>query len=260
MPTHKQIPGKSLFPDIEWSKPENSNNLGKLLIVGGSLHSIMAPSTAFSVATDFGVNNIRVIVPAAAKQNIPTVLPFIEFAPSNPSGSFSKDETNDIKAFAAQSDCAFLCGNFGKNSETALMIEQILTVDGLIVITGDGVDYFTEQPRQLLERPNTIIVASFAQLQKIVKNSPYLEALLFSDGPKQILQKINNFMKEYNSIVITEKDGNIILAEKENIITTNFDSLSANWQLAAACLVSCWSMANKNNLFAASATAIANLA
>ncbi len=249
MEIFKQKLGSALFPDIEWSKPENSNLLGKLLIVGGSANNIADPSSAYQQAIDFGISNARVIVPISAKRNMPMVLPFIEFAPSNPSGSFSKNATAIVIDFANQSDCCLLCGNFGKNSETAIMIENLLEDNhGLITITGDGVDYFVDKPDKIINRPNTIIVASFSQLQKIVKNSPITKALLYSDNMAQNLDALKEFAPKINSFIITEKDGVLILICNQGIVTSKIINKKDNWQLNVACLASFWSMINKNKL------------
>lgn len=256
----KQNPGKTLYPDIEWSKPENSNLLGKLLIIGGSGHSIAAPSTAYQIASNFGASNVKVIVPEAAKKNIPITLPFLEFAESNHSGSFSKRSTVYIKSFVASSDCTFFCGNFGKNSETAILIEDIIAgAKGLISVSGDAVDYFMLSPNKILSRDNSIVVASFAQLQKMAKNSPFNEAFLFSDGINATAQKLEKFLKDTKCIIITEKDGTLFLASNQNVLVTKFNKLPEDWQISTASLASCWAMFNSNNMFEACATAIANV-
>ena len=253
----KQQQGKALYPDIEWSKPENSKNFGKLLIVGGSANNIADPSSAYQKAIDFGISNIRVIVPISAKRNLPVALPFIDFAPSNPSGSFSKEATSIVRDFASQSDCLLLCGGFGKNSETAIVIENLLEENqGLSTITGDGVDYFIETPNKIINRPNTIIIASFSQLQKIVKNSPHSRALLFSNNLSQTLNALSEFAPKINSYIITEKDGVLILTSKRGIITTKILGSKINWQLNVSCQASFWSMINKNKIFESCATAI----
>jgi NAD(P)H-hydrate repair Nnr-like enzyme with NAD(P)H-hydrate dehydratase domain len=256
----KQQPGKTLYPNIEWSKPENSNLMGNLLIVGGSAHSISAPSSAYQFAKEFGLSNIKVIVPEAAKKIIPVTLPFLEFAPANPSGSFNKEATNIIKAYANTSDCSLYCGNFGKNSETAILIEDVIQhTNRIAALCGDAIDFFIYEPNKILERPKTIVVASFAQLQKMAKNTPFTEAFLFSDSPQQIVQKLKNFMEDYNCILITEAQGIVILADNRNIITTNFNKTPSNWQIRSACLAGYWSMFNADNVFEACATAIAGL-
>ena len=35
---HKQTSSKPLFPELIWSRPENRQLAGKLLIIGGNLH------------------------------------------------------------------------------------------------------------------------------------------------------------------------------------------------------------------------------
>lgn len=61
---HKQA-AEPLFPDLLWSRPENRQARGKLLIVGGNLHGFSAPAEAYREADKAGVGNTRVLLPNA---------------------------------------------------------------------------------------------------------------------------------------------------------------------------------------------------
>ena len=67
----KQSPDTPLFPDIEWSKPENRTQAGKLGIVGGNKLGFAGVAEAYSVASSSGVGQIRVLLPDVLKKNNP---------------------------------------------------------------------------------------------------------------------------------------------------------------------------------------------
>ena len=57
----KQAPGTPLFPDIEWSKPEQRNFAGRLGIVGGNTLGFAGVAEAYSIARDAGLGQARVL-------------------------------------------------------------------------------------------------------------------------------------------------------------------------------------------------------
>lgn len=256
--SHQQ-PGSSLFPEIEWSRPENKALAGNLLIIGGNLHAISAPVEAFKYTQQEGAGSIRVFLPEATKKILPVSLPNIEFASSNPSGSFSKKATNILAGFVAASDAVLFCGDLGKNSETAIVLEELAKQPKLMVFTKDSLGYFLHSPSVLLSRSSTIIVASLAELQKIAKNSHFDQPFLFEDGQVQLTNKLASFSSKHEVILITERNGVIFLTYKGRVLETNFKKSFTKWRLELASKVAVWAMQNQNNQFEACATAIAKL-
>src|SRR5262245_34884782 len=117
----KQQPGKLLFPELEWSRPENKAQAGKLLIVGGNQHGFAAPAEAYAVATKTGIGTARVLLPDALQKTVGRILDNGEFAPSTPSGSFSQKALGELLSYSSWADAALLAGDFGRNSETAIL-------------------------------------------------------------------------------------------------------------------------------------------
>ena len=50
---------KPIFDELLWSKPENKRFAGKLLIIGGNAHGMLAPANAFSLASKTGVRTFQ---------------------------------------------------------------------------------------------------------------------------------------------------------------------------------------------------------
>ena len=164
----KQTGATPLFPDIEWSKPENKGMAGKLGIIGGNKLGFAGVAEAYSVALGVGVGTIRVLLPDALKKTIPAAITDAVFAPTNPSGSLNKDALAEMNAMSSWADEVLLIGDAGRSSETAILYEQFIEkYQGQLVLTRDAIDLVKNSAELLVERPKTVLVASFAQLQKI---------------------------------------------------------------------------------------------
>ncbi len=50
----QQAIGKPLFPDIEWNKPEQRSQAGKLGIIGGNKLGFVAVGDAYRIAAESG--------------------------------------------------------------------------------------------------------------------------------------------------------------------------------------------------------------
>ena len=61
---------KLLFPEIEWSKPEQRTHAGKLLIIGGGAGSFHGLVNAHKTALQNGVGEVRVLLPDSLKKDI----------------------------------------------------------------------------------------------------------------------------------------------------------------------------------------------
>ncbi len=65
---YKQVLGSQLFPDLQWSQPENRQHVGKLLMIGGNLHGFSAAASAYSEAVNAGIGTARVLLPDALRK------------------------------------------------------------------------------------------------------------------------------------------------------------------------------------------------
>src|SRR5579884_1584050 len=143
----KQGPDKPLFPDLIWSRPENKAFAGKLLVIGGNAHGFAAAADAYSEAVKTGAGSVRVLLPDVLMKTVSKLFPAGEYVTSTPSGSFARQALSEILAASEWADASLLAGNFGHNSETAVLLEQYIEkCKGALIITHDGLDYFVRQP------------------------------------------------------------------------------------------------------------------
>ena len=75
---HKQTLTAPLYPDIEWSKPEQKTNAGKLAIIGGNKLGFAGVADAYQTALGCGVGDVRVLLPDVLRKTIPaTMMPMV---------------------------------------------------------------------------------------------------------------------------------------------------------------------------------------
>lgn len=65
----QQTKDTPLFPDIEWSKPEQKSLAGKLLIIGGNKLGFAAVAAAYATAQTTGIGECKVALPDVLKKN-----------------------------------------------------------------------------------------------------------------------------------------------------------------------------------------------
>ena len=106
----KQQAVTPLFPDILWSRPETKQGAGKLLIVGGNSFGFAAPGLAFAEATAAGIGVTRVLLPETLRKIVGNLPIEAEFAPTNPSGSFSSRSLEPLLTNAAWADGVLVAG------------------------------------------------------------------------------------------------------------------------------------------------------
>lgn len=256
---HKQG-AKPLFEDLLWSKPENKNQAGKLLIIGGNAHSFVAPANAYNESLRAGIGSAKVLLPDALKKTIGPVLEKADFTPSTKSGSFAKTALAEWIDHAAWADGVLLAGDFGHNSETAVMLEQFVAkYSENIVITHDGLEYFLTMPLKLLERENTTITASLAQLQKICTNAKLQQAVTYDMTIIQMTELLHVLTTMYPVRIILKHNNVFFVAVDGEVSTTKTDDEVNIWRVQAAAHASVWLLQNPSAAFRALTTSVFEL-
>lgn len=253
----KQPADKSLFPDLLWSRPENRALAGKLLIIGGNSFGFAAPAEAYSEAVKAGVGIAHVLLPDATKRLVGQVLETGDYAPSTPSGSFSQNALGELLPHAAWADGVLLAGDFGRNSETAVLLEKFISSHhGQLTITKDAADYFTPAPQALLARPETTLVVSLAQLQKLAMNVKFPHVFTFSMDLIRLVEALHELTLTYPVNIIVKHLANVIVASGGQVSTTKLESEKEIWRVATAGHAAVWWLQNPNKPFEALTTAV----
>lgn len=256
---HKQTADNPLFADLLWSRPENRAAAGKLLIIGGNLHGFAAPAEAYAESLEAGIGVAKVLLPDATKKLIGPVMENGEFAPSTPSGSFSQKALAEFMDHAGWADGVLLAGELGRNSETAILLEQFVSkYDGLLTATRDAIDYFKATALQVLDRPQTTLVLSLAQLQKLCIAARFSQAITLGMDLLKLVQALHELSAIYPANILTKHHDQIIIASKGKISTTKLKEDMPIWRVTTAARATTWWLQNSLKPFESLTTAIYN--
>lgn len=241
----KQAADKPLYEDILWSRPEHKSGAGKLLIVGGNLTGFAAVGEAYSVAIKSGAGSVRALLPDSLRKTVGAILDNCDFAASTPSGSFAISALDEILLQANWADMVLLAGDFGRNSETAILLEKLLEkYNGPLTVTKDTVDYFNNSPKSLLDREQTAVVLSLAQLQKFAVAAKNETPFLLSMGLMLLVQALHDFTKRHTSTIVTKELESIVVAADGRVSSTKLVEDKEIWRVATATSASVFWMQN----------------
>lgn len=252
----KQALDKPLFPDLIWSRPENKRQAGKLLIIGGNLHGFAAPSDAFGAAVKAGIGTARVILPEVLKKALGTSFEEADFVPSTPSGSFAKLALDLQLEHAEWADGVLLAGDFGRNSETAILLESFAKkYKGQLNFAGDSVDYFVQPNSTLLSRSNNVITCDLSKLQKLAKNNRPGTPILHSMDLYELVTVLADWSNSSPTSFVAKHDNQFIVASSGKVSTTA-SKTDHNWQIELAAYVSVWLLQQPQRPFEALTSAV----
>lgn len=254
---HKQTATEPLYPDLLWSRPENKRQAGKLLVVGGNLHGFAAPAMAYNEAVKAGIGTARVLLPDSLQRTVGRVLEAGEYAPSTPSGSFARLGLADLLEMAAWSDGVLLAGDFGRNSETAILLEQFVNkYSGQLTLTKDAVDYFAKTPDGLLERSETSLAPSFSQLQQLATSAHFTTPFTFDMDFLRLIDALHVFTNQHPTVIITKHLQNIFVAYNGQVSTTKLEEDIEIWRVQTAAHAAVWWLQNPSKTFEALSTSL----
>ncbi|HSX17059.1 MAG TPA: hypothetical protein VLH86_03095 [Patescibacteria group bacterium] len=253
----QQYKAKPLFPHMEWSRPENRMQAGKLLVVGGNAHGFAAPAEAFAAAGKAGVGTARVLLPDAIRKIVGQVLEHGEFAPSTPSGSFSQKALNDLLSYAAWADGVLFAGDLGRNSETAVLIEKFLGKSpAAVTLAKDSVDYVVSVPESVLQRESTALVLSLSQLQRLGIAAKFPHALTFSMDLLHLAEWLHDFTTAFRPFIVVKHHDIILAAVNGQVSSTKLSTDIPIWRVTTAAHVAVWWLQNPSKPFEALTTAV----
>lgn len=254
----QQTDSNHLYPDIEWSKPERRDQSGKLLIIGGNKLGFAAVADAYQTALATGAGEAKVLLPDCLKKSVPSTLLDVLFAACTPSGSLSKDALADLRASSDWADGVLLIGDAGRNAETALLYEEFINnYKGMLTITRDAIDLVKNDPKLLVERDNTLIIASFAQLQKLFSGVYYPKILTFNMQLMQLVDALYKFTITYPATIMTLHKDVLIVAHNGQVITQQWQEPMAIWRGSVATNAACYWLWNPGQILQSTAASIA---
>ena len=247
-----------LFPDMLWSRPENKRQAGKLLVIGGNKHGFAVPAAAYSAAQAAGIGSCRAMLPESLRKTVGSLFE-ADFAPANPSGSFSKAALANFLEHAAWADGVLLAGNFGRNSETAIVLDLFIEkYSGLLVVADDALDYFINKGSPVLSRDKTTLVINLGKLQKFTKNNSEM-IIRHQDNLAETAAKLAELSQVSGLNYVARHADKLIVAASGQVSTTAWKE-DSRWQTELPAYISVWQIQNPQKPFEAITTAVSDFA
>lgn len=248
---------KPLFPELEWSRPETRGQAGKLLIIGGTGYEFQAPANAYGDALDAGVGTAKVLLPDSMQKVVRDIFPEAAFGPSTPSGSFAGNSLAQFCDLARWADAVLFPGNFGRNSETTVLLESFLDkYDGQVTLTKDAADLVCQQPLSVLQRPDTLLVLAMGQLRQLGSQAHFPRAFTSEMGLVPLVEALHKFTNRFALNVVTRFENQYVVAVNGQVSTTPVSDEKPVWWLQAASAASVWWLQTPQKPFEALTTAV----
>lgn len=255
----KQTGSKPLFPDIEWSRPQQKSLSGRLAIIGGNKLGFAAVAESYSQALGDGVGEVRVLLPDALKRTIPKSIGDAVFAPTTTSGGLSKDASTEMTALGQWATGVLLIGDAGRNSETSILYERFVAdYTGQLTITRDAFELIRQDAATVVNRPDTLLVLSFAQVQKLLQLVYYPKILTFNMQLLQLVEAMHKFTVTYPVSIATFHKDNFIIARDGQVVTQDWTNPMSIWRGATATRMSAYWLWNPKQPLEAFAASIAS--
>jgi len=228
---HKQTTDKPLYPDIEWSKPEQRSIRGRLGIIGGNRLGFIGVAESYATALQTGAGEVRVLLPDILRKSIPPTMTEVVFGSTNPSGGLATDAITEMKALGGWATGILMIGDAGRNSETAVLYENFIReCHGPLTITRDAVDLLKNASTMVIERPDTLLIVSFAQLQKIFQSVYYPIVLTFSMQLTNLVEALHKFTVTYPITVSVLHQDTMLVANGGEVTSTPFTEPMQIWR------------------------------
>lgn len=253
----QQEPGKALFPDIEWNKPERREQRGRLGIIGGNKLGFAGVAEAYSIGLSTGAGEVKVLLPDILKKSIPSAITETVFSVSTSSGGLSKDAEPDLTVLGEWASGILFVGDAGRNSETAILYEKFLKdYTKPVTITRDAFDLIKNNPELIANRENTMLVLSFAQVQKLFQSLYYPKVLTFSMHLMQFVEALHAFTTTYPVTIVTLHRENVLVAHGGDVVTMKWDNPMMIWRGTTATKAATYWMWSPSQPLEAAATSL----
>jgi hypothetical protein len=233
MASWKQQKEKPLFPDLLWSRPENKRTAGKLLIIGGQSGQFKNTAEAYEASLKAGAGYIKVLLPDSL-QKLTQHLPDIEYAPSNPSGSFAKQSLGIFNEMSEWADHVLLAGDFGTNNETVTILDgYLLRCPQAATINNEALSSITLPMGQLKKRPITLILDE-SHLPKLPLKFDIPKAITSSTNVMEFSDILAQISKDSKANYVVSRQNKVWVSTSGEVTSTDYKN-SAGSKLSAYC-------------------------
>jgi NAD(P)H-hydrate repair Nnr-like enzyme with NAD(P)H-hydrate dehydratase domain len=250
----KQTGGKPLFEDLLWSRPQNKRQAGKLLIVGGQAQEFSNVAAAYESSLKAGAGTIKPLLPDSLNK-LAGMIPGVEFAPANKSGSFARSALAELLDHATWADAVLLAGDFGKNSETTLMLDSFFAKHpGLLTVSGQSLPAIDIAAKDLFGRKDILLVFSLAELQKLGTELKLEKAVTSTMSNDELASLLHRLTEQYPASIVVSAEEFTWTASNGQVASTKVESAKSLNELAA--YAATWALQHPNKTFEAITVAV----
>lgn len=242
-----------LFPNILWSRPETKQGAGKLLIIGGQAQEFIHVAECYAAAEKAGAGTIRVLMPESTRK-ITKMLPNIEYAPSNQSGSFARGALSELLEASLWADGVLLAGDLGKNSETSLMLENFIAkYNKLLIVSAEALPSLPMRTGDLFKRDSTLLILNISDLQKAAIDLQLQTPITSSISNVNLAAALHDITSRLPATLLIKDKSRIWTSAHGRVVSTESAEKSTS---TLAATVSVWAIQNPSKIFEAAATAL----
>lgn len=247
----------SLFPDILWSRPENSKLAGKLLIIGGNKNSFQMTSQAYICTNQAGAGEVKVVLPDSLKPTLQDAFPGQIFVLSTKTGEIAHSAFQGIMNLTNNVDGILLSGDLGKNSQTsALLLELLEHTQIQVTLSENALNLMLTETEYLAKRNHTCLVMSFSKLQQFFKKIGNSKPIISTMPVQTLGEVLCGFTSANPIIIITMHNGQVLVSYSGKASATKLSAQSDDWQVKTASFASVFWLQNPTKPFEAITTAV----
>jgi hypothetical protein len=179
--------------------------------------------------------------------------------PSSESGSFA--ESQELIDVFATADYNLVLGDLSRNSVTGRAVASACrSAEKMTLITRDSVDLLADNmPERWLMNENIVVMASVAQLAKLLRAVYYPKMLLMSASLVQVVEVLHKFTLSYPVGVVTLHNGQVVVAHSGTVKAVELSGYSplAFWSGEVAARVVGMNLYNPNQFIEATICGVA---
>jgi len=248
----KQTVKEPLYDSLLWSRPENKQYAGKVVVIGGNLHGFAKTVNSYQLLLDAGLGQVTVLLPKPIQKIIGHISPDLIFCPSTDSGSFGSESLDSLLEYSSSADGVFLSGELSSNSETLIVLEKLVghTLKPMI-ITDDSIDLIMHLDISLVNRSNMIYVGTLDKIQKLATRLKSPDPITSSLALSNLVEILTKFSLENKISLATIHQGYAVVASGGRVSSTKIEAGSDQdiFKLVHYCVA--WVIQNPDSKFEA---------
>lgn len=246
------------YEDLKWNIPERKQ--GRMNVIGGNGQSFRTPvKIAEFLGAHYPIEVVNLVLPDALQGKLPPV-PEVVYLKSTEAGSLADEE--GLTGVMQVADYNLVVGDLSKNAVTGRIVASACENSALpLLITRDAVDIVAENgPEKLLMKENLVIMASVAQLMKLLRSVYYPKMLLMTQSLAQVVEVLHKFTLSYPAGFVTLHNGQILVAKDGEVVAVPLEksghSALTFWMGEMAAKIAVLNLYNPNNFVPATVAAV----